>query len=784
MGMASFGEALRHHRMAAGLSQEELAERAGLSTKAIGALERGARRHPYPHTVRALADALGLTEDERAALHAATARSSAVPAVAVAEPAPPAQDRAPSVPAQLSALIGREREVAIVRHLLERPGTRLLTLTGPGGVGKTRLALRVAEEVGANFPDGIAFLALAPLAEPALVLDAIARALAVTGLSDASPLDTLVSALRGRRLLLLLDNFEHLTDAAPDVAALLAACPSLVVLVTSRSPLRVRGEQEYRVPPLDLPQPGIGTDPDAALASDAVRLFVARARESQADFALTPANTAAVVAICRRLDGLPLALELAAARIGLLPPAALLGRLDRALPLLADGPRDLPARQRTMRDAIAWSHDLLTPKERATFARLAVFAGGGTLDAAEAICADADAEAPAALDRVATLLRSNLLVRDGTSGGEEGPGSPRVRMLEPIREFAEERLAADSESADLRRRHAEYYLALVEGERVDQSAWLRRVGPEHDNLRAALRWAFGGGGDAHLGLRLAAALWWFWEVRGHLTDGRAWLERALAAEAGPPTSLRAEAYFGAGALAIRQRDYAAADAFDEQSLAIWRALDDPSGIARALTALAEVALRRGDQGRASALLAESVALRRALGDNAGLAESVNLAGLVARDTGDYARAQDLFEECLVLWRELQRPWGISIVLGNLGHLGLRQGDEERAAALLGECLALSWELGASWNIAYGLEGLAGVAARRGEVGRAARMWGAAEALREAIGAPLPPNLAPYHDEQVAAARALAAEMDWDTAWATGRAMPLEGAVAEGLQPPG
>ncbi|HEU5424594.1 MAG TPA: tetratricopeptide repeat protein, partial [Nitrolancea sp.] len=450
------------------------------------------------------------------------------------------------------------------------------------------------------------------------------------------------------------------------------------------------------------------------------------------------------------------------------------------------GARDLPARQRTMRDAISWSYDLLDAEERRLFARLALFAGGGTLEAIEAICAQDAHEADAVLERAMALLNNNLLARDMADDHEDGAGErgPRLRMLEPIRQYAAERLAESDDREALRRRHAEYFLSFTEGARSEQAIWLRRIEREHDNLRAALGWAFERADDtARLttGLRLASALWWFWEVRGYLAEGRAWLERGLSAGADVPAELRAAACYGLGALAIRQRDYAAADAFYGESLALSRALGDGTGVARALTTLGEVALRRGELARARGLLTESLALKHGLGDAPGVADALNIAGLVARDAGDDGEARALFEESLALMRELEQRWGVLIVLGNLGHLTLRQGDDARAAALLYESLGLAQELGAKWSIAYCLEGLAAAAAGRGAIERAARLWGAAEALRAAIDAPVPPNLAPHYEAQVAAARLRADERAWEAAWAAGRALPLEDAVSEALE---
>ncbi|MBW3634744.1 MAG: tetratricopeptide repeat protein, partial [Chloroflexi bacterium] len=552
-----------------------------------------------------------------------------------------------NLPAQPTALLGREAEVAATRALLEQDGARIVTLTGPGGTGKTRLGLQVGAELVEGFADGVWFVPLATIADPDLVVPAIAQPLGVREVAGEPLLTTLQDYLQPKHALLLLDNFEHLTAAAPAVSALLAACPKIQVLVTSREPLRIAGERELPVPPLSLPseRQARSLPSTALLEYPAIRLFVERAQAVKPDFALTETTAPDVAAICQRLDGLPLAIELAAARARVLAPAQLLARLDKRLKVLTGGHRDLPSRQQTLRAAIEWSHDLLDPDEQALFARLAVFSGGCTFEAAEAVC-DGSGDLPFdVLDGLDSLTQKSLLrPEDGADG------APRFTMLETIREFGLERLDATGDADNLHRAHVDYYVTLAEEAEPqltspDQVAWLNRLGAEHDNFRSALGWLEQEDEDATR-LRFVAALWRFWWMRGHLTEGRRWLERSLAEADDQLPAVLAHALGGAGILAESQGDYEQATDLHVKALHLLRLVGDQIGIAFSLTNLGIVADALGDYDRANDVHTQALAIWREAGDELGMASSLNELGTLAINRGDYEAAEELLSQSL------------------------------------------------------------------------------------------------------------------------------------------
>ena len=761
----TFSRLLRQARTAAALSQEELAERAGVSARGVSDLERGLRRAPRLETVRMLADALGLDAAGRAALLAA-ARAP----VADADSA----SSSPGLPEPPTRLIGREREVAQLSRLLGDDGVRLLTLTGPGGSGKTRLAIAAAKESGDGFPDGVVFVDLAPLADPSLVLASIAQ-----GVGLRTPGADLAAAMRaflaGKRMLLLLDNFEHVLDAAGVVADLVRALPALTVLTTSREPLRLRGEREFAVQPLDVPDAGSVVEPDRLLESGAVSLLVERVRDVRADFALTPENAPVVVDICRRLDGLPLALELAAARVRGLPLSLLRERLEAALPLLTDGARDAPTRQRSLRDTIAWSFDLLSPEEQTLFRRLGVFVGGWTLEAGEAVAA---VEGIDVLGGIASLVDKSLVRLD-----ESGP-APRYRMLETVREFALDRLDQSGEGIAIRRAHATFFADLVIAAESGLSAGVladvARVTSDIDNLRAALAWLLDRD-DAETALRVAASLSEYWTFAGgHFSEGLAWLERALALGSDASLSARAAGYYGIAILALHQADLSKARSASATGLALARSASDPMRIFGNAFMLSSVEGGEGRRAEAMALALEAAAAARAAGNRNWIGWTLLLVGAERHAAGDLAGAVTAFEEARDVFRAIEGRWGEADVTNLLAFAVQEQGDLRRAASLHAQALILRREVGAATGIQNEFIGLADIARETGDLDTAAFLLGAADAWRERFG------YAPFREgpritrDAEQTGREVLGEEAFARAWDRGRSLATDDVIAEAL----
>ncbi len=771
----AFGDLLRRYRKRAGLTQESLAERAGISARSVGNIERGAPYRSRRLTVASIADVLALSMPEREAFErSAEARFSPghtdAPTKAPTVLAP--RNNLPSPP---TALVGRTADVRAARDLLAGPDGRLLTLTGPAGVGKTRLALAVASDLLPRYRDGVWFVDLAPLTDATQVAPAVARVMGAPDLGDLSSLAPLRAYLDERAALLLLDNLEHLTGAATLVADLLSSAAEIRVLATSREALRLRWERRYPVAPLPVPDLDRLPALDVLARSPAVDLFVQRARHVSPGFALTDTDAAAVAAICARLDGLPLAIELAAVQVSALPPTALLDRLDHDLPSLGWDAHDLPERHRTLGAAIAWSYDLLTAPEQTLLRRVGVPVGGFADDAAAALVDPTGGETRVALER---LVECNLVRAASTADGDR-----RYALLETVRAFALGRLGASGEEPDVRRRHAEHYLALAEGaapglDGGSQAASLARIDREHDNLRAALGWAeTAGPTGAVLGARIASALWRFWLIRGHLSEGRRWMERWLG-EPAIPADLRAGLALGAGRLARQQGDLAAAAEYLGKALALRRALGDRLGSAPLLGYLGVVAYDRGDFTEAAELHTESLVLRRELGDTGGIAGTLTNLGEVARQRGDYSEAVSLHAESLALFRELGDRWGAALALTNLGTAYLQLGDPGRAGAHLREGLALQHALGDRAGLAETLEALAVVRVAEGRPAEAARMFGAATALRDIVGVPRPIADRPSYQSAVAQVRAALGPVAFGAAWASGNDRPTDDLVVD------
>jgi predicted ATPase/DNA-binding XRE family transcriptional regulator len=713
---SAFGARLRRYRHRVGLTQEELAERAEVSVRELAYLERG-KHTPRPGTIRRLAEALGLSEEDHASLLASVQEEVPDRTVAVRARG--------SLPVPPTPFIGREREVAAVADLLRHENVRLLTLTGAGGTGKTRLAIQAVQDLLAAFPDGVVFVPLGALTDPALVVSAVAAALEVKELPGRPLVEALQAYLREKRLLLLLDNFEHLLPAASLVSELLATRPRLTVLVTSRAVLHLAAEHDYPVSPLAVPDPGHLPPLESLLQYDAVALFVERARAVKAGFSPTAENALAVVEICRRLDGLPLAIELAAARTRLFPLPALLGRLQRGLQLLTGGARDVPARQQTLRNTIDWSYSLLGREGQTLFRRLAVFVGGCTLEAAEAVCGEVGDRQVEVLAGLESLVDQSLLVV------AEQDGEPRFRMLETVREYALERLAASREIDQVRRRHAEAFLRLAEeaereGAATDHSVWLARLERENDNLRAALAWSLEQEGSGEMALRLAGALVWFWAERLDMSEGRRWLEQSLALSTSSHVAERyprawARVVTGIGVLASMQGDFATARTYAEQGVAIWRTLDDKRGLASALGTLRWVVQRQGDHDQARSLLDELVELSQDEGTVQERARALRGLGSAELQQGNLTAARSRFEEALALSRKIGDAVSVVRQLCTLVEVAWFQGDRASQRRFYDEALTSAKCLTEPTDVFYVLGHLARVASRVGDYEQAEKL---------------------------------------------------------------
>ena len=839
----AFSSLLREQRLAADLTQAAFAERAGLAARTIQDLERGIAQ-PRRETVRRLVAVLAPPTEVRAHFEAATptprdrsgqrdggprpGRSADRP-----EPGPDRVIHQPDWPGSLVRLpnaltptVGREADLTALASLLAR--TRLLTLTGVGGVGKTRLAIETARTVQNDYADGVWLVELAALADPMLVPQTAAKAFGIAEQPGRPLLETLADVLQTRRVLMVLDNCEHLLDACAElVERLLTACDGVRVLATSREPIGVDGEVVWRMPPLTVPDGEAAMTPAADLTEyGAVQLFVDRAQQARPGFVLTDESTREVVEICRRLDGIPLAIELAAARVSSLAVGQIAARLDDELMLLTRGPRTAAPRHRTLRATLDWSYDLLAELEQRLLRRLAVFAGGWTLDTAETVCSGDGLDRAEILDLLSKLVDASLVIV------EERSGEARYRLLEPIRQYALEQLRQTAGEAAVRARHASWCLTLAEQAEpelwmADQLRWFARLDAEHDNLRAALAWSVHADHGADIGLRLAGALHHFWDVRGYLGEGRHWLEDALRRAADDPGPMAAKALVGVALLAHRQgvrpSDFARAtdlctQAFElaqrhrdtrhavlaltqigltagilgnyeqarrtlEGALALARDAGDLLATAGTLGQLGRLEEYEGDYPRAEMVLEEALALHRERGDRVSTAWTIATLSLVARRQGAFERAVSLGEECLALYRELRDRNGLAFVLQNLGRVAHHQGDYARARSTFDESVRLWSGIGSRASALRSLEGLAGVIAAEGRPERGVRLLVATDALNASIGRTLSPAEQAVYEQLLASARAELDDADFAAADAEGRAMSFDQAVAYALETP-
>ena len=785
----SFGQWLKQRRKALELTREALAQRIGCAVVTLNKIEADERR-PSHQLAELLAEHLNIPLNERQAF-ISFARAKAGKDGALENPLFHSPTNLPAPP---NLLIGRTADVAALRKQLLQPQTRLLTLTGPPGIGKTRLALQLAAKVREDFPDGVFLVSLAPVTDATLVFTTCASTLGVPEGGPQTPLERLKTFLREKQILLVLDNFEQVLAAAAQIADLLAACPWLKLLVTSRAPLRIRPERQFPVTPLALPDLIQLPDADTVSQYSAVALFLERAQAVTPEFALTEANAETVVAICARLDGLPLAIELISARIKLLHPAQLLERLSGGLMLRSDGPRDLEPRHRTLNAAIEWSYHLLSADEQTLFRRLGVFVGGWTLEAAEAVYADN--RSLNVIDGLASLLDKSLIKQEAMPND-----SSRFMMLETIREFALEQLNTHDELEQTRRRHAEYFVTWAEtperpwiGSR--QHLWWDQLEVELANFRAALTWSRTKT-NAELELRLNLVLAPFWHRRNYLAEGTDWLthaevrsEEALASEHYVPADKRRRAWIVSWSALFEtfQGNVAAQKPRYEECLRLFRELGDNFGISSVLGDYGMHLNLLGDNEQATAVLEECLVLRRQLGDISEISWCLFFLGIVAYSEKNIDKARAFWEEGLEGMRASEDMWGMIHMLSNLALAALDRSDIERAETYLTESLIRAQELGDLRSTAHTLEGFARAAVKRGELSpevdliwlRGARLFGAAEKFREGIAAPILPDQQPSHEQCVAYLRAQLDVVTLSAAWTEGRAMTTSQVIAYAL----
>lgn len=761
------GAALKRHRIAAGLTQEELAERAGISARTVSDVERGLRTAVYPDTARRLAEALQLRDEERQ-------RFESVIRGRETETSPARLTGAlPVVP---TSLLGRSSEINAVTAAIAASGVRLLTLTGPGGIGKTRLAIEAARRLGEAFPLGVFFVSLADVHDPMLVAPAVAKSLGV--LETGEGLELLIERkLASRRVLVLLDTFEHLLEAAVLVSALLQRCAESKFLVTSRSPLHVSGEFEFPVPPLEMPAE-LGPNSQEDLRRwPATALFVERALAVKPELNLDGRNAGFVLEICRKLDGLPLAIELAAARVKHLPLPALADQLSRRLQVLTGGPVDLPLRQRAMRETVAWSHDLLSPERRSLFHRLAVFSGGWNLASVEPVCGPAG-EVGDVLESISALVDHSLVVVSGDSA------EPRYDMLDVVREYAAERLGEAGETEVISRRHALHQLQLAEEAEPNlvggaQKDWVLRLELERGNLRRAIAWAIEHG-DNNVALRFTVALWRYWRHTGEFAEGRRWSEATLAITGDAPDSLRAKALWGTAFLAYPQGDYKRMAELAVEDLEVARRGGDDMDLRNALTIVGQVAMCEGRYSDALGPFGESLAICRRLGLSWQLGTSHLNFGNGLLHSGNPEEAERIFQNGLDVYRELGDETFAARITIALAHTALARDDVGRAESLARQSLTAFVKQRERIGVAEALDTMAAVAAAHDDYERAARLDGAARKIHETISSRPAPFEQAITRRVIETARASFDEERWQRAWDEGHALSLDAAVNHAL----